>query len=168
MRVNTGFAPAFPLAAAIAAALAFAQPAAAAQVPVDFTVHETLPALSLGRIVRGSLEHCAGATVKTTRAGGSEGGGVSTFNGSKKIDCGAGNTLTLAFKVQVAGCQKTNSGSWQVIRGTGVFASTRGQGRLVGTYTYRNGPGTFCKADGIDDRYTGKLQNEAPPKRPAM
>ena len=146
------------LLAAAGGLFALAQPAVAAQpVPVDFTVHETLPTLTQGSIVRGHLEHCAAARVTTIRAGASQ-PGVSIFNGSKKIDCGSGTTLTLAFRVQTSGCARTDSGVWQVTRGTGLFAGAKGAGTLVGTYTRGIGPGSFCKSDGLNDRYTGRLE----------
>lgn len=138
--------------------LAAAPSVAAQPTPVDVTVHETIPTLTQGKIVRGHLDACTQVTVKTIRAGSSERGGVTTFNGSKKFDCGGGNTLTLAFSAKTSGCEETDNGSWQVVRGTGRFASARGQGRLVGSYTLGTGPGTFCKFDGIDDHYTGALQ----------
>ena len=68
------------------------------------------------------------------------------------------DTLTLAFRVQTSGCARTDSGVWQVTRGTGLFASAKGAGTLVGTYTLGNGPGSFCKSDGLNDHYTGRLE----------
>lgn len=124
---------------------------------LDVTVHETLPP-SGGKVVRGRFDGCAAVVVRTIRSGGSTWGDVKTYNGTKKVDCGSGNSLSISFKVTVAGCSTTSSGSWQVRRGTGRFASAEGGGKLVGTYTYQNGPGTWCQADGINDRYVGELR----------
>jgi hypothetical protein len=131
------------------------QPTVAAQVSVDFTVREILG--TQGKIIQGNLEGCAGATVWTVNPGKSQNGPITTFNGSKKIDCGGGNTLTLIFRAKTSECLPTDEGAWKVASGTGLFASAEGQGKLVGTYFLGDGPGTFCNMDGIDDRYTGKL-----------
>jgi len=143
---------------ATAAMLAFAQHAAAAELQsVDFTVHETIP-LTVGKIVRGHLPGCPHPTVRTIRAGSSQSGTDTTFNGSKKFYCGPGDSLTISFRVKTSSCQSNDAGEWKVTRGTGAFAAAQGQGRLVGTYTLASGPGTFCSNDGVDDRYTGTLQ----------
>ena len=140
------------LAAASISMLVAAQPAAAVGAkPVNFTVHETLPTLGVGRIVRGQLADCPNPAVHTTSSGGSGHGGQMVFNGSKRFDCGGGNSLTLAFRVTTGKCQKTDAGVWKVVRGRGVFASAKGSGRLVGTYMLGNKPGTQCNADGLDD-----------------
>jgi hypothetical protein len=147
------------LAAASISMLVAAQPAAAAGAkPVNFTVHETLPTLGVGRIVRGQLTDCPNPAVHTTSSGGSGHGGQMVFKGSKRFDCGGGNSLTLAFRVTTGKCQKTDAGVWKVVRGRGVFASAKGSGRLVGTYMLGNKPGTQCNADGLDDHYTGMLE----------
>lgn len=148
------------LALASGALLALSQPAAATQVlPVDFAVHETLPSTTHGTLVgERPPEGCERAIVTTIRAGRSQRGDVVTFSGSKKLDCGSGDTLTIAFKVSVSGCGASNAGTWQVTRGTGRFASAQGQGKLVGTYTLGTGLGTSCNADGVNDRYTGQLR----------
>jgi hypothetical protein len=124
---------------------------------VAFTVHETIP-ITQGRIVRGHIEGCASPVVRTIRAGSSARGEVTTFSGSKRFDCGSGNTITLAFKVSVSGCDRANTGSWKIARGTGLFAGAQGQGKLQGTYTLGRRPGTFCSNDGVDDRYTGEFR----------
>lgn len=124
---------------------------------VDFTVHETLPTVTQGKIVKGGLDGCPSPVIRTTYGGGSQSHGAQVFNGSKKVDCGDGNTLTLAFRVSVSDCDRSNSGVWQVIRGTGIFAKAKGGGKLVGTYMLGKRRGDFCKADGLLDRYTGQL-----------
>jgi hypothetical protein len=133
-----------------------AQPSLAAQVSVDFTVHE-IPGTQ-GKIIQGNLEGCAGGTVSTLNPGMTQNGPNATFNGTKLIDCGAGNTLTLIFRAKTSECLPTDEGAWKVASGTGLFASAEGQGKLVGTYFLGNGPGTYCNKDGIDDHYTGKLK----------
>lgn len=124
---------------------------------VDLTVHETF-SRTRGEVVRGHFDGCERVSIRTLQSGKSQRGGVATFTGSKRIDCGSGDTITLAFKVKTSECSKTNTGTWQVTRGTGQFESARGQGKLVGTYTYGDETGTFCHADGVNDRYTGELQ----------
>jgi hypothetical protein len=124
---------------------------------VDFTVRETLPTVTQGKIVKGALDGCPSPVIRTTHGGSSQSHGAQVFNGSKKVDCGAGNTLTLAFRVSVSDCDGTNSGVWEVKRGTGIFAKAKGGGKLVGTYTLGNGRGSFCEADGLLDHYTGRL-----------
>lgn len=123
---------------------------------LDIVVHETIPATH-GVIVRGRIEGCPSASVRTIRAGSSQRIETS-FNGSKKFNCGSGNTLTLAFRVTVSGCSANNKGVWKVTRGTGIFFHAEGEGTLKGSYTSRGGPGTSCNADGIDDHYTGTLE----------
>jgi hypothetical protein len=146
------------LTAAVCGAMVLsAQPSAAAQMLVDFTVHETNPNTQ-GEIIQGQLEGCPEPTVWTLNPGSSQSGPIMSFNGSKKIDCGDGNSLTIAFKVRTSECRPTAEGAWKVASGTGLFASAEGQGKLVGTYTLGNGSGTFCNKDGINDHYTGKLQ----------
>lgn len=124
---------------------------------VDFTVQETLPQVTQGSIVKGGLDGCPSPVIRTTMAGSSQSHGAQVFNGSKKFDCGAGNTLTLAFRVSVSGCDSTSSGVWQVTRRTGSFAKAKGSGKLAGTYMLGKQRGTFCKADGLLDHYTGRL-----------
>lgn len=125
---------------------------------LDFVVHETLPRVTIAKMIRGGMKNCEAASVHSTTAGGSQRGDVFTFKGSKKIDCGSGNTLTLAYKVTTSPCKATDSGIWEVVRGTGIFAAAKGQGDIVGRYTFEGGKGTFCKNDGVDDHYTGKIQ----------
>ena len=129
---------------------------AAQPVSVDFTVQETL-LVTTGKTIESNIENCMTAKVKTTGVSITESDGVSTFSGNKRLDCGAGNTFTIHFSAKSVGCQKTDVGTWKVTKGTGVFASTTGEGKLVGTYTLGNGAGTYCKNDGIEDHYTGKL-----------
>ena len=125
---------------------------------VDFTVRETLPKVTQGKIVKGGLDGCPSPVIRTINGGASQSHGAQVFNGSKKFDCGAGNTLTLAFRVNVSDCDPTNSGVWQVTRGTGIFAGAQGSGKLVGSYMLGNRRGNFCETDGLLDRYTGELR----------
>ena len=138
------------------AMLAFA--AAGAEVTrVDLTVYETLPTVSQGRIVDGSLDGCPSPVIRTVHSGASQPHGAQVFNGSKKFDCGAGNTLTVSFRVTVSDCDRANGGVWQVVRGTGIFAKAQGGGKLTGTYMLGNRHGNFCEADGLLDHYTGQI-----------
>ena len=74
-----------------------------------------------------------------------------------EMGCGAGNTLTVSFRVTVSDCDRANGGVWQVVRGTGIFAKAQGGGKLTGTYMLGNRHGNFCEADGLLDHYTGQI-----------
>lgn len=125
---------------------------------VDFTVSET-KAGGPGTLIESDIEGCSTlATVETLDPSVTTTGAVITFAGTKIVDCGEGNTFTLTFRARVTGCSSTDFGTWRLVDGTGSFAGAKGQGQLLGTYTYEDGPGTQCENDGIDDRYTGKIK----------
>ncbi len=147
------------VAAIVAGASAFAAPVeAAAPTDVDFTIREVLPVGTPGVMIASDIAVCPSAAVATIGATRTDSGPVSTFRGTKVIDCGGGDTFSVEFRASVTGCSSTDSGTWKVIDGTGVFTGAKGHGKLVGSYRFDGGAGTFCMTDGIDDRYTGKLK----------
>lgn len=132
-------------------------PGTAAEVSVDFTVHESFqPAIS-GRMTSSDIEGCSVAKVTTLDPVVNTTGNTTTFTGTKVINCGDGNSFNLRYKAKTSNCDKTDSGTWKVTRGAGIFATAKGEGKLVGTHTLGSGFGTFCEKDGINDHYTGKL-----------
>lgn len=143
----------------ITGTLALAQPASAAPpVAVDFTVSETLPLGTPGTLTSSDIPGCPAATVTTFPELATTAGPVSRFVGTKVFDCGGGDTFTLRYDARVIGCAPTDDGRWNLLDGTGAFAGASGRGSLVGTYTLGDGPGDACSNDGIDDRYTGRIQ----------
>lgn len=146
------------VAAVLAATLMVAANPAGAAPPtaVDFTIEETLDPLSTGSLVAGSIPlGCDTPTVTTTgvRVGG--GGDLRTFAAVKDFDCGGGDAFTISLNARVRDCSTSDTGTWRVTGGTGVFAGLRGSGRLVGTYF--GGTGDSCGPDGIFDNYTGRF-----------
>ena len=107
----------------------------------------------------GSIPNCFEPTVATPVVSGSETANAFFFSGEKVFTCtgaDAGNSFTISFDARARKCATTDSGSWQLIGGTGDFAGATGKGRLVGTYF--GGDGTACNNDGIFDRWTGKIR----------
>lgn len=148
-------------ATAVGTMAAGAAPATAAPpTAVDFTVDESLPLGTPGDLISSDVPGCAAgaATVATPTATRTDSGPIAQFQGTKIFDCGGGNTFTLTFRVASSECSETDSGTWKLVGGTGVFAGAKGHGSLVGTYTLGAGIGTFCDNDGILDHYTGKLK----------
>ena len=142
---------------------AIAYPAVAApQVSVDFTVQEKLGSapgtVAPGKLKSSDISGCLSGTVATIGAKASVDGDSSIFTGTKVITCGSGDTLTLTYRARTSRCAAADSGTWKVTGGTGIFATAKGQGQLTGRFRLGTGAGTFCKSDGIDDHYTGKLQ----------
>ncbi len=140
----------------VGASLAAAAPASAARpVGVDFTIAETIPVSAPGIMVSSNIPDCSTASVQTTSVNSRTIGAVTLFAGTKVIDCGSGDSITLNFRAIVIGCATTDFGGWRAVSGTGVFDGVRGRGLLIGTY--QGGDGTACTATGIDDRYIGRL-----------
>lgn len=142
------------------ALVTFAPPASAASwASVDFTVNEALPIGTPGTISDSDLSECAAGTVTTPTVDVNELGRVTVYVGTKVLDCGDGNSLTIGFAAAGSECNATNRGLWWVTGGTGVYDGARGGGRLVGTYVAADGgPGDFCDNAGVDDRYTGRIR----------
>lgn len=130
---------------------------AAAPASVDFTVRETLPASPTNELI-GTIPGCASPTVTTVDASLSQAGPFTVFQGTKVFDCGDEDTFSLTYRAAAFACSSHDWGTWRVVGGTGSFDGVRGSGLLVGTYRLGDGPGTFCEADGIDDRYIGRIK----------
>ena len=125
--------------------LALAAPTSAAtsdvRIPlhVDFATGETFTGAS-GFCPSGDAEsfgfHIVGA------------GRATTFHLFKTLTCDDGSG-TLTIRVNAVGVFGTSGtiGGWNVLSGTGDYASTRGGGQIVGT----------AFEGGIDDLYTGRL-----------
>ena len=80
--------------------------------------------------------------------------GVSTFLLNKGFTCDDGSgTFFVELRVWYSPCAATDRGVWTVLGGTGAYASLKGQGQVVGTYT----PGPCSDATGLVDHYTGRL-----------
>ncbi len=103
--------------------------------------------------VTSSIPGCPSATV-TTSGGAGFGGPIGRFFGTKTFDCGASGTFTLSFRAHAFGCNPTDSGTWMMVEGTGMYAGISGQGQLAGTY-YGAAP---CEFDGVLDSYTGTIK----------
>lgn len=132
---------------------------AARRTAVSFTVNETLPIGTPGTISDSDLPECAAGTATTPTVDVYERRLATVFVGTKVLDCGDGNSLTLRFVAVGRECTATNRGVWHVAEGTGVFDGARGGGLLVGTYVGAGGePGDFCNNTGVDDRYTGRIR----------
>lgn len=145
--------------AIVCGVLSVASPASAAPPSaVDFTVSETLPIGTPGTLIASDIPGCASASVSTADVSVTETRRLTIFRGTKMLDCGAGDTLSLRFVAVVRGCSSTNFGVWRVTGGTGSFDDARGGGTLRGAYQFEGGPGTACENDGVDDRYTGRLR----------
>lgn len=148
--------------ALLAAVVAIAAPASASASPpiaVDFTVHEALPIDGTrGVMMISDVAGCGiGSTVDSTGTA-TFAGPVTIFEGTKVFNCDGDDTFTLTYRARVRGCSATDSGTWKIVDGTGLFAGAKGHGRLVGSYTFEGGTGDACTNDGIDDRYTGKIK----------
>lgn len=133
---------------------------AAPPTSVDFTVNESLPVGSPGDLVISDIDGCpAGVdSVVTSATTQTDTGPLTTFRGTKIVDCGEGDSFSLTFRATSSACSSTDSGTWKLTGGTGIFAGAKGHGSLIGTYTLLDGAGTFCDNDGINDRYTGKIK----------
>src|SRR5262249_59858987 len=59
-------------------------------------------------------------------------GPISLFSGAKLFDCGASGSFTLAYRVHHYDCSPTDSGTWMIVGGTGVYAGMTGEGLLSG------------------------------------
>ena len=148
--------------AMLAAALSlvtFASPASADPPNrVDFTVNESLPIGTPGVVTDSNVPGCATGTVTTTEVDSIVRGRRTTFVGTKVVDCGAGDTFTIAFRATGVECEATNRGRWTLVAGTGAFEDARGRGRLVGSYVAADGtPADFCDNAGVDDNYQGRI-----------
>jgi hypothetical protein len=134
------------IAAAALAAIVMAAPASAAAAPVridlhvDFTAGETFTAT--GFCASGEAESFGFHIVGVGRA--------ATFHLFKTLTCDD-DSGTLTIRVEAAGVlgMPGTIGGWNVVGGTGDYASTRGGGHIVGTGF----------DGGIDDVYTGMLRN---------
>jgi hypothetical protein len=158
-RISGRILRALAAAAILTGAVAMTSPVSAAPpTAVDFTVRESLPAGTPGVMISSDIAGCATATVATIDASRVDKGPITTFRGTKVIDCGGGDTFSLTFRARVRGCSPTDHGTWKVIAGTGAFSGAKGHGQLVGSYRYDGGAGTSCLTDGIDDHYTGRLK----------
>ena len=138
----------------------FATPAAAAPPDlVDFTVREALPIGTPGVVTDSNVPGCDSGTVTTTAVDAIERNRRTTFVGTKIVDCGEGDTFTVAFRATGVECAATNSGRWTLVAGTGAFEDATGRGQLVGSYVAADGtPGNFCDNAGVDDQYTGRIR----------
>jgi hypothetical protein len=105
-------------------------------------------------IVVSSVPGCATGTVTDTSGPQlASDGPISLFSGTKLFDCGASGTFALSYRVHHYDCSPTDSGTWMIVGGTGVYAEMTGEGRLSGTYF----PGA-CVASGIIDSCSGTLR----------
>ena len=102
-----------------------------------------------GALITSTIPNCATATVGTPEAGWFFHGQVGHFYGQHSFDCGDGNTFTVSYIAHSAGGSVTNTGTWKVIGGTGMFARLAGNGTLSANGT----PG----ADTFLDIYTGTM-----------
>lgn len=131
---------------------------AAPPTSVDFTVEEALPVVTPGTFSGADIPGCPSGTVDTTSATATPLGSKTRFSGTKVIDCGASGTITIEFRATSAPCWSEAVGRWKIVSGTGSYASAKGGGALIGSYTLGAGAGDFCTNDGIDDRYIGKIK----------
>ncbi len=135
---------------------------AAPPISVDFTVFEPLSSEggpTVGVVVDSDdFLNCLNGSVVTSMTTVTQTGPLTKFQGSKIVDCGGNNTLSLTFRAKASPCSSTDSGTWKITGGTGGFAGAKGHGGLVGTYKLDDGLGTSCDNSGIADRYTGKIK----------
>jgi hypothetical protein len=104
-------------------------------------------------IVVSSIPGCATGTVTDTSGPKAAfDGPISLFSGTKLFDCGASGTFTLDYRALHDDCAPTDSGTWMIVGGTGIYAGMTGQGLVRGTYY----PAP-CVASGIIDGYSGTL-----------
>ena len=129
--------------AALVATAAFAAP----RTQVAFTVQ--MDNVGGGTLITSTIPNCATATVGTPEAGWFFHGKVGHFYGQHSFDCGSGNTFTVSYIAHNAGGAVTNTGTWKVVDGTGVFAGLAGNGTLSANGT--PGATTFL------DIYTGTM-----------
>jgi hypothetical protein len=126
--------------------LALSAPTAAAtesvriDLHVDFEAGETFTAT--GFCPSGTAESFGFLVVGAGRA--------TTFHLFKTLTCADGSG-TLTIRVEAAGVfgMSGTIGGWNVVEGTGAYASARGGGHIVGT--------SFD--GGVDDLYTGNLRS---------
>ena len=102
-----------------------------------------------GTLITSTIPNCATATIGTPEAEWFFHGKVGHFYGQHSFDCGDGNTFTLSYIAHSAGGAVTNTGTWKVVDGTGVFAGLAGNGTLSANGT--PGANTFL------DIYTGTM-----------
>lgn len=101
-----------------------------------------------------SIPGCATGTVTDTSGPQAAfDGPIILFSGTKLFDCGASGTFTLAYRVHHLDCSPTDSGTWMIVAGTGVYAGTTGEGLVSGMYLP-----SACPASGIIDSYSGTLR----------
>ncbi len=136
------------LAAGVLSAAAVADPGTS----VDFVVNNQFGGPRA--IVVSSIPGCANATVTDTSGPAAAfDGPISLFSGAKLFDCGASGIFTLAYRVHHYDCSPTDSGTWMIVGGTGVYAGMTGEGFLSGAYYP-----IPCFASGIIDSYSGTLR----------
>lgn len=145
---------------ALVATMLLPAPAAEASppVPVHFTVAETLPT-SVGALVAGAVPGCAAPDVYTDVTAGGTFGATTWFSGTKKLDCGGGDILEIAFEAEVTGCAPSSIGTWFVEGGSGAFTDAWGDGKLTGRYTLDGEPSNACEANAVLDAYDGYFAN---------
>lgn len=103
-----------------------------------------------------SVPGCPAATVITSPEGFAVTGNVARFSGTKELDCGSSGTFTLAYRAHTLVCSPTDSGTWKIVGGTGMYEGMTGQGKVSGTY-YGADP---CEHDGVIDAFAGTLRLE--------
>lgn len=142
------------LALLAAAALVIGLPAHAAPgTQVAFVVDTPLDG-SAETILVSSVPGCSTASITTSLEDFAVTGNVARFSGTKELDCGSSGTFTITFKAHTLVCSPTDSGTWKIAGGTGMYEGMTGQGKVNGTYY---GP-DLCEPEGIIDAYEGTLR----------
>lgn len=123
--------------------------------PVSFTVKTVFGG---PETIETALPGCPGgatvATLDSTARFPVGYGAPAWFSGHKEFTCGVAGSFVVSFKAKVFFCETTDTGQWNVVSGTGIYAGLKGQGTLVGTYF----PGDACSATGVLDAFTGGLK----------
>ena len=132
-----------------AALLVLVPPAVAQPRPASFTVVEQFEQESGVFTSDGSIVCASGTTSNETFGSGFQSDRGVIFHVRKTITCDDGSgSFTLQLQARAGfNVGDMTSGPWVVLRGTGDYATLRGQGTVTGTFT----PG------GVIDAYTGWL-----------
>src|SRR5262249_51241668 len=137
------------LAVALAAAASTAPPTSVALVVNNqFGEPQTIVASSIPACPTGTVTDTSGPQAAFN-------GPIILFSGTKRFDCGAAGTFTLAYSVHTQTCSPTNSGTRMAVDDTGMYAGMSGQGLVSGMYF---GGQCYPNHAGVIDNYTGTLR----------
>jgi hypothetical protein len=137
----------------IALVIALMGPAAWADAGTTVSFIVDVPFGGSETIIASSIPGCPSGTVTTTGEVTFR-GPIGRFFGTKVFDCGASGTFTLEYRASAFACSPTDSGTWKIRGGTGIYAGMSGVGHLTGTF-YGGEP---CAPAGIVDAYTGTIR----------